>query len=222
MKIFAHIISAIFHPLLLPTYTIFLLVAYTPSLFGRISFAEHGIFNTFILSLVGEVAIRPIVLTFFLTVFFPVFILFLMRQLDFIDGFFKVSDKKQQVLVFIPLSFMFMWSYIVFLKSPYPPIVAKIMLGATITLCSMLVMNAAFDKISAHALGMGAFFAAILFVSVNISVYDMSLVLTIVLLLAGLVGTAQLVLKNHQLNEVYNGYTIGFICMAFSLIFGVG
>jgi hypothetical protein len=51
------------------------------------------------------------------------------------------------------------------------------------------------------------------------SVYDTALVIPVFLVIAGLIGTARLHLKAHDLREVVMGYAVGFIAqfLAFNI-----
>jgi len=141
----------------------------------------------------------------------------LMRLLDFIDNY-QLHDRKNRILVFIPTSFFFWWTFMVFLKSDYPEVLSDVMLGATISVCIALLITSVFSKISLHTIGMGGLFAIVLF-SVNIAVKDISLVLFATIFFAGLVGTSRMYLKAHNLQEVYNGYLVGFLSMFFAFVF---
>lgn len=63
-----------------------------------------------------------------------------------------------------------------------------------------------------HTVGIGGFLAMVIITMVNTSVplYDLRPILLGVIVLAGLVGTARLVLKAHVPQEIYGGYIVGF------------
>lgn len=201
MKFLAHLISLLFHPIFIPTYTAFFVVWVLPNVFGYFTSASAVFF------------LRTIVL---FTLLYPLFIVFLMRQLGFIDSF-NVTDRKQRILVFIPMAFMFTWTYTVLHREQAPNIAANMMLGATIALFLSMIVNILFEKISLHAIGMGSMFATVLFASGS-GIYNTTWALMLSIFIAGLVGSARLVLAAHQPREVYNGYMLGFMCMAFSLL----
>lgn len=202
MKAIAHFISLLFHPILIPSYTVLFIVWVSPNIFGYIS-SQQSVF-----------VIRTVV---FYTLLYPLVIVLLMKQLGFIDGF-TITDRRQRILVFIPMSFMFMWTYIVFYKEQVPHIITSMMMGATIALFLSMIVNIMVEKISIHAIGMGGMFA-ILLVTSGISLYNISWALMLVILLGGLVGTARLILAAHYPREVYNGYMLGFLCMAGAMLF---
>ncbi len=202
MNFIAQLVSLVFHPLFVPTYSMLFLLWGNPYQFGRLDSYE----GLFVLQTVISYSIL-----------YPLFVVVLMRLLDFIDNY-QLRDRKNRILVFIPTSFFFWWTFIVFLKSDYPEILSDIMLGATISICIALLVTAVFSKISLHTIGMGGLFAIVLF-SVNIAVKDVSLFLFATIFVAGLVGTCRMYLKAHNLQEVYNGYLVGFLSMFFALVF---
>jgi len=201
MKTLAQLVSFLFHPIFVPSYAILFLVWCNPYEFGQ--FGSYD--NMFI--------IRTSVLY---SVLYPLFIVVLMRLLEFIDNY-QLADRKNRILVFIPTSFCFWWTFIVFLKSDYLEVLGDVMLGATISISIALVVTALFSKISLHTIGMGGLFAIVLF-SVNIAVKDVSMILFATIFIAGLVGTCRMWLDAHNLQEVYNGYLVGFLSMFFAFL----
>ena len=193
MRFFAQFISFIFHPIFIPTYAIFFLVWSNPYEFGQLGSYD-------------SLSIMQIVISY--SVLYPLFIVVLMRLLDFIDNY-ELRDRKNRILVFIPTSFCFWWTFIVFLKSDHLEVLSDVMLGATISICIALVITSVFSKISLHTIGMGGLFAIVLF-SVNIAAKDVSFFLFATIFIAGLVGTCRMWLNAHNLQEVYNGYLLGF------------
>lgn len=201
MKILSKLISFLFHPIFVPTYAILFLVWSNPYEFGQLgSYDSFFILQTAILY----------------SVLYPLFVVVLLRLLDFIDNY-EMRDRKNRILVFIPTSFFFWWTFIVYLKSDYPEVLSDVMLGATISISIALVVTSVFSKISLHAIGMGGLLAIALF-SVNIAVKDVSLFLFATIFFAGLVGTARLYLNAHNLKEIYNGYLVGFLSMFFTFL----
>ncbi|OWY23001.1 hypothetical protein C7N43_03075 [Sphingobacteriales bacterium UPWRP_1] len=201
MKNLAKVISLLLHPIFIPSYTALFMVWALPNIFGYITSAQ------------AVFVIRTIV---FYTLLYPLFIVFLMKKLGFIDNY-NIADRKQRILVFIPMAFMFMWTYTVLYKAQTPHITASMMMGCTIALFLSMIINIMIEKISIHAIGMGGMFAMVLFTA-GISIYNISWALMLVVLLGGLVGTARLVLQAHQPREVYNGYMLGFLCMAGAML----
>ncbi len=203
LRFLAQLISVVCHPLFVPLYAVLILLKADPFLFG-VPFSYDFIF-----------ILRTVLLN---AIFFPLVAVVLMRSLNFIESY-ELPDRQQRIFVYIPTIIFYGWTYTVFLKSEYHEALGDIMLGASLAVSAALVINALYAKISMHTLGMGGLMAIALFVSRNMAKFDMSGVLMLVVLAAGAVGTARLLLQSHTYAEVYYGYMIGFLCMALPLIF---
>ena len=209
MQAIARFLSFVFHPLFLPTYAILMLLWVSPAYFGPLS-TSPAFLQT------DSFFILRTVLMY--SVLYPLFVLVLMKLLGFVDSY-EVQDLKQRIVVYIATSFFFTWTYIVFVKSAYPNVLSDIMLGATALLCIAIFFGMLRDKISVHAMGMGAILAIALFVAAKYADYDMTYIIYAVVLIGGLVSSSRLLLKAHQPVEVYNGYLTGFLVQALILIF---
>ncbi|WP_370460004.1 phosphatase PAP2 family protein [Bacteroides sp. 519] len=85
-----------------------------------------------------------------------------------------------------------------------------IILSSILIMIVFLIANLRW-KISAHAGGMGAIIGGLVTLA-NVFGYNPVWLLCIFIILAGLVGTSQMILGKHSLNEVLAGFTIGLIC----------
>lgn len=202
MRSIAQFLSVVFHPIFIPTYATFLLVWSNPFFFGKLldpdSFA----------------ILRTVVLY---SVVYPLITLVLMRTLDFISSY-NPTDYRERILLGIPTVFYFFWTYVVQHKSPYNQAVADIPLAATICVAIAMVLTATKDKISMHAMGMGALLSVML-VLPKFSVHDLSTPLLCVILLSGLICTCRLYLQAHTLRQVYMGFVVGFLVQSLAFIF---
>jgi len=190
MKILAKVLSVLFHPLLLPTYAIAIIILTNPYLF-EVYENHEWIF-----------AIRVFLNTFA----FPTFAIFLLWRLGFIKKF-EMEEREERIIPYIATATFYVWAYVSFRKSPYPQILNIVLLGACITLFGCFFANLV-SKISIHAAGIGCFAVVMLYNS-SVSNYDLRWILLLAILLAGLIGTSRLYLKSHGLKEVYAGYLIG-------------
>ncbi len=202
MQAIALLLSYIFHPIFIPFYATFFLVWCNPYMFGQIPSYD----SVFVL--------RTVLLY---SIFFPLFTVFLMKRLDFISDY-EVQDKRERVLVYMITSSYFLWTFFVMWREGFREEITDVMLGATIALTLGFVITTISEKVSAHTIGMGGLFAVVLFAT-NIARKDITSVIFATIILAGLIGTCRLLLNAHTPREVYNGYMIGFLCMALALLF---
>ena len=200
MRFVAMFISYLLHPVLIPSYGIFLLIWCNPYLFGNWpSYDSVMLMQSVILN----------------SAFFPMFTVFLMVRLGFVESM-EVTDRRERVLVFMAISFFFLWTYFVLQKNQ-PEFVSDVMLGVCIALFASFIITMLVDKISIHAMGMGGLFAIALFAT-NIAIFDLTPIILLTILAAGLVGTARLLLNAHTPSQIYSGYMVGFLCQAIAII----
>jgi hypothetical protein len=194
MKIIAKGLSIVFHPLLLPTYATLLIVAANPYWFGNF---KQGIF-----AIAGIVMLQ--------TFAFPVITILLMKALDFIDDWY-IRDQKQRFIPFIAIMVYYIWTFMVLRSQQFPSVILWMMLGSciaiTLAFISIIIM-----KISLHTLGMGCL-VSVAIKCILISFSNMMPVLFAIIILAGIICAVRLFLKEHEPQEIYLGYMVGFLGM---------
>ncbi len=202
MRILAHLISVVFHPLLMLTYMIILLLLINPYLFGVNHIANSSI-----------LVLRIFIMTFLL----PGFAVLMMKQLGLIESL-QMQDKQERIGPLIITGMFYIWVFYNFYKSPVLPQAYTIfMLGATIGLFIAFLINI-FEKVSLHGVGIGGLLGMVIITMLlysypNFSVLGMTIsmntLLIITILLCGIVGTARLILNAHDPSQVYKGFIIG-------------
>lgn len=202
VKGFAKLLSYLFHPLFIPTYFFLYLMQFY-------SFEFAGITDWQLkLRLFG---------VFWMTAFFPAFAVFLLWRLKFSSGIF-LRTQKERIVPYIITMFFYWWMHYLSRNFPDQPEVLKFFYSG-IFICSVagLLANNSY-KISMHAMGAGGFAAALILTSFHYQNTD-GIAISIALLLAGLISTARLILKEHSFKEVYTGLAAGAICQLLSYYF---
>jgi hypothetical protein len=195
VKVFAHLVSYIFHPLFIPLYVSLFLLYVHPSYFSG-----YDLYDKFWLPL--RVA--------YATIFLPLFTVFLLWRLKFIGSMFLYT-QKDRVIPYIVSNIYFFWLFWVFKNDPgVPNIMTSFIFGVFIVSSAALIANA-FFKISMHAIAMGGAVALFLII-LQQNTMLMTLPLSIVLLIAGLVCTARLIVSDHEPREIYWGLAVGAAC----------
>lgn len=199
MRLFAKLISVVFHPLFMPLYAglIILFSNLKQYTFGSLQF-KHVFFQILILTLV-----------------FPLLMVLIMRGLNIISSF-KIENKKERIFPFIGGLMFYLWGVLMFrpeskLAVIGDTVVASMFLGLFISVCLALFITI-FDKISIHAISASALIALVLEIF-NLTSVNLIVVLVAVIIIAGLVGTSRLILKAHNYNQVLFGYLVGYISM---------
>ena len=193
------VISFFFHPIFMPTYTIFLLFAFSP------------LFSDF-MSMSQKIQIVQLVIIF--TLLLPIFSVLTLKKFNVVTSIYMENREERRW----PLLFTIIWYYLLFrfLDSIHIQyIVIQLLFGAMlILLLAIIVSN--FWKISLHMLGiggvLGAFFAIQTLFGGNIF-----LIITL-LFCAGLVGFARVNEDAHTLKQVYLGFLVGF-CTEFLIFY---
>lgn len=217
LRIAAYFFTIVFHPLLMLTYMLVILLLVNPYLFG-----VHKLMDSHLL----------IMLVFLSTFVIPAFSIMMMRFLGLIDSI-EMKDKRERTGPYIITGVFYLWMFRNLLDNPDIPLAYKIfVLGATIALFIAFFINI-FSKISLHAVGMGGLIAMVLITMLqysygsfliqsnllgNIEVSMVNL-LFITILMTGIVGTSRLILKAHDLQDISGGVLVGFSSMLIALWF---
>jgi hypothetical protein len=213
----AQVISVLFHPLLMPTYMLALLLLVNPYLFGVNSW--------------GDQMSKLLLLRIFISTFLlPMVGVSMLRGVGFISSL-EMHDKSERIGPYIITGIFYLWMFRNLVDNPQIPTAYTIfMLGAVIGVFLAFFINI-FSKISAHAVGMGGLTAMVIITMFLFSYdtftlqtawfgmlhFNMTAVLLAVLLATGLTGTARLWLHAHVPAEVYGGFAVGFLSQLIAL-----
>jgi len=219
LKSLAQVLSFVFHPLLIVTYMLVLLLLVNPYLFGVNS--------------IGDKDSKLLVLRVFLSTFFiPAFALAMLRFTGMVKSL-EMRSRQERIGPYIITGIFYIWMFRNFLgSSQVPTAFTCFLLGASIGLFIAFFINI-FSKISAHAVGMGGLLGMVVITMLLFS-YDtftlnstivgmvevsMNWVLIFTILIAGLVGSSRLLLQAHEPMDLYGGYLVGFASQFIALRF---
>ena len=207
MKLFARLISVVFHPLLFPTYGALLILFTNPNLYGYPFEKVHIVW---------------LIIIFALTFMFPVIWLFMMRRLEMIESF-NLETAKERIIPFIATATFYLWTAWMFkpsvnMKIPPNQLVFYMMIGGCVAIFIGFFINI-FSKVSLHAIAAGNLLGLVLSI-VRYSTYDLRILFVCTVLLVGIIGSARLVLNAHSPREIFTGYFVGFFgqFVAFSIV----
>lgn len=212
--IMARVLSAIFHPLLMPTYMLALLLVVNPYLFGVSGFKD--------------IVSQLLLIRVFLSTFFIPMIAIAMLKLTGLVKTFDMLDTTERIGPYIIVGIFYLWMFRNFAQnSQIPTAYTAFMLGCTIALFLAFFINI-FSRISAHTVGMGSLVGMVLITMWQFS-YDtfalgswnlnMNIVLIITILIAGLVGSVRQSLHRYEMMDIYGGYLIGVFAQFIALRF---
>lgn len=192
-KVFAHIISFIFHPVFMPT-----ILTYGMYYFVRASFAgvEHRALMMLLLQIFAN------------TAFFPILAVFLMKGLGFVESI-HLYKPKERLIPLIVCMVLYYVTYYSFKRSGAPFLLQLLMLGSYFNIVALFLVNI-FFKISMHTTGAGGLLG-MLIVLLLVSPVSLTIPFFLGIFIAGLVGTARLLLKAHKPAEIWWGYVLGIV-----------
>ncbi len=195
IRLMAHVISIIFHPLFLPMYVCWFLAFVHPSYFAGFS---------------GSYKSRVLLMVTVNAVIYPLITVLLLKALGFIDTILFYS-QQDRILLYITSMIFFFWAQYSLREQPeIPRILVAFMFGVFISSAAALIANIYF-KISMHAIGMGGLIG-IGYVIMQQNTMLMTWPLSAAFLIAGLVCTARLIVSDHTQKEIYTGLLAGFLC----------
>jgi hypothetical protein len=198
----AQVLSILFHPLLLPTYAMLILI---------------NIKTHHMLVLPQNFKYMTVLFIFLTSFALPALIFLILLKLGRISSL-QMHSKNERTLPLFIVALFFYGTYYLLRQGPHLAIFNVFMLGATLLVILSLFVNY-FSKISIHMVAVGGLFGtyagfAILFRQ------DLTFLLYCIALVSGLVGFARLKLKAHTPRQVYAGFILGVVFMM-SLFFFV-
>ena len=201
MKIAAKIISYVFHPLMMPVIGLSII-------FNTDSYINYAVPQ--------ELKQAVIILVGASTFLIPLLISLLLLNRKLINSLEMETQKERVIPYSITIAFYLSTLYML-KQAPIPVIIFNFLVGATLSIIVAFVINIRW-KISAHMIGIGGLVGALLCLSILLEIYITPFFI-LSLLVAGLVGSARLILKAHTPSQVYAGFAIGVICQIVALYF---
>lgn len=201
MKIAAKIISYVFHPLMIPVIGLSII-------FNTDSYINYAVPQ--------ELKQAVIILVGASTFLIPLLISLLLLNRKLINSLEMETQKERVIPYSITIAFYLSTLYML-KQAPIPVIIFNFLVGATLSIIVAFVINIRW-KISAHMIGIGGLVGALLCLSILLEIYITPFFI-LSLLVAGLVGSARLILKAHTPSQVYAGFAIGVICQIVALYF---
>lgn len=199
MKLFLQVISYIFHPLFIPVAGTIGYFLITPKYSPIEAQSSH---------------ILPI---FILTVIIPIIVYLILKNVGLIQSVFMPTLKERRYPLFISVLLLLMVVYKV-IPNHYIAELHFYFLGLiAATMASLLLLFLNY-KSSMHLMGMGSIFMYLTCLSVHFEI-NITLALSILIILTGLVATSRLYLKAHTRAELVIGFLIGTVSQLLTIKF---
>jgi len=189
----AYVVSALFHPILLPTWVMVVLIAN-----GQL--ASGGYDNV--------LTCNYFLTNFAVTFLFPLIAFAVLKKKKAINSF-ELETRSERLLPLIIMSVFFYTAYYIFRNSLINVIYIYFMLCAVL-LCALACAITMRWKISLHGLGWGTFLACLSIMTYRAP--DTYLPwLCVSIIVAGIVASARLYMRSHTPSQVYVGFAVGFV-----------
>lgn len=185
------------------------------------------LFTPFYLPLVGLVALflfsymsllplaykLPMLLTVYIsTILMPSLLIHLYRK--FQGWTSKELGRKERRIVPYLISILCYFGCFFLMEYRNTPRVISIILVAALVIQMVCALINVWWKISTHTAGIGGLAGGLVVYSIAFS-FNPIWWLAFVILLAGMVGTARMILRQHTLAQVVTGFLVGVVCALF-------
>lgn len=199
LSLTARVTSIVFHPLLIPTLGFLLL------------------FNSgFYFAILPWSVKKFILLVVFLsTCVLPALSIGLLALNPKFDV--NMDKNTDRVLPLILSSIYYYLGYLVFQRLPVSTIYSFFLVASILVQIALIVISLRW-KISAHSAAIGSLVGGFFGLSFRLQ-QNSELILIALILIAGMVGTARLILGKHTNSQIYAGFLLGFLIMNLVIMF---
>lgn len=148
-------------------------------------------------------------IVFCFTILMPVVTIFLFQRINNIKSA-ELGERKKRFFPYILTIISYVFCMLTMHRLNIPWYMAGIILTALIILFVFLLANARW-RLSEHMAGMGAIIGGLISFSILFG-YNPVWWLCMLIILAGLLGSARIISGNHTFGEVFFGFCVGLIC----------
>lgn len=180
------------------------------------------ILGLLILFIFSYLSLLPLIYKLFLLLMFYLFTVFLptalIRFYRRYQGWtlIELGSRERRAIPYVISIFSYLLCYYIMAATHVPHFMGSILIAALVIQVACAIINL-FIKISTHTAAIGGVTGALLAFSVIFS-FNPVWWLCIVLLLAGMVGTSRMILRQHSLRQVVLGYLAGVACSFVSVL----
>ncbi len=193
MKFIAWVFSILFHPLILLNAGILSLLFFHP-------YYNSKYYDEQLLTFALYMAVNTLVM--------PLLVLVLLKRFKFLDSYI-ISAHKQRTLPYIIIAILFSITANQLYKNEMVGLPLYFLIGSAACLLINALIAIKFG-ISSHAIAAGGLIALMLYVTAFQHIGQMEFYLIASIVIAGISGTARLLLNAHTTAQVYWGYLLGF------------
>ncbi len=198
-------LSALFHPLLLPTYLFALLFWISPAMMGVSNEA---------------IRLRMLMMLFAATFVIPMISIYMLYRLGSIHSL-EMHDRQDRIFPLVSTTLFYGLTTYLFIKQLSVLYLVTVMLGATTFCLAVVTVVSIFWKISVHSVGICGAMGFLLALYYKNGSTDLLYPMLGVIIVAGLLMSARLHLHAHTPRQVFWGACLGLsVSMTAVWIFG--
>lgn len=190
-----------------------------------------GIFNPFIipfggflvLFLFSYLRIMPfqyklivLAVVYCFTILMPMLTIFLFQKING-WGIKELSHCEKRFIPYILTIMAYVFCLLMMYKLNLPRYMSGIILATLIAMVICIFINLKW-KISEHMTGMGGVVGGLIAFSFLFN-YNPVWWLCFFILIAGMLGTSRIILKQHTLGQVLSGFVVGVICAVYGILY---
>lgn len=143
------------------------------------------------------------------TILMPTITIFLFRK---VNGFARheMSERKKRYIPILLTIISYLFCLLMMRKLNIPWYMTGIIMASLVVLVICIIVNLKW-KLSEHMAGMGGIIGGLISFSALFS-YNPVWWLCLFVLIAGILGSARIILQHHTLGEVLSGFVVGLCC----------
>ena len=195
-------LSALLHPLLMPTLVYAILLYFSPAVFGIANEASQW---------------RLLLLVFFSTFLIPFLSILLMFKVRSISSL-TLDNKNERFMPFLTTTMFYMLTTYLFLKQMQGFYTMIVVLSSITFSIAMVTLITVFWKISAHSVGICGVIGFLFGFYQKYADPQLFYPILAVILLAGLLMSARLYLNAHTPSQVFTGALLG-LAISFGTVY---
>jgi len=157
-----------------------------------------------------------LILVYCFTVLMPVISIYLLRKIagwESIEG----NGRKSRILAYLLVLIAYAFCLGLMYRMNIPSYMCGIILGALIAMFISIILSFKWH-ISIHMVGIGGIVGSLIAFS-QLFYYNPVLWLSIAIILAGLLGTARMMLAKHTLVHILLGFIVGFLSAVTGILY---
>ena len=127
-----------------------------------------------------------------------------------------IGERRERLFPLAVTFVFYLLTFLLFMRIPVYRFIHAFMLGTLLSVAMALLVTMRW-KISTHLIGLGGLTALIIFISLFMDI-NLLLDFTGLILIAGVTASSRVYLEAHDQAQVYTGYFAGFVVMLVTLM----